>query len=121
MQHNKGVAILLVALLLVAGSGTVFASESLTRGAASLVLPGWGQYLNGELDTKNGKIKTGAMIIIEVAAIVTTAVVGGVSGSPAVWVGLGLLIANHVWSATDAYVNASAGVEVSMQEYTSER
>ncbi|PIQ85520.1 MAG: hypothetical protein COV74_08495 [Candidatus Omnitrophica bacterium CG11_big_fil_rev_8_21_14_0_20_45_26] len=90
--------------------------ESLTRGAASLLVPGLGQYINGELETRGGKVKTGAMIVIEAGAIVTTAVVGGIAGYPQIWTGLGIFILNHIWSATDAYVNAPAGPEVSLKE-----
>lgn len=95
--------------------------NSLTRGAASLIVPGWGQYLNGELETTGGKIKTGVMILTEIAAIITTSVVGGVTGYPQIWVGIGLFIFNHVWSATDAYLNAPAGPEVALKESAARR
>ena len=96
--------------------------QSLTRGAASLLIPGLGQYINGELETKNGKLKTGVMVLLEVGAIVTTAVVGGVVGYPQIWTGIGIFIFNHIWSAADAYHSAPAGPEISLKgERTSER
>lgn len=118
---KKSIAVLALAVLVITSSGaTAYAegNESLTHGAASLLVPGWGQYINGELDTKSGKIKTGAMILIEVGAIVTTAVVGGVVGYPVIWVGIGLFIFNHVWSATDAFMSAPAGPGVALTEPT---
>ena len=112
--------ILLVSVFILGISGPALAAgeESLTRGAASLLIPGLGQYINGELETSNGRLKTGAMILLEIGAIVTTAVVGGVSGYPQIWAGIGIFIFNHVWSATDAYMKAPAGPEVSLKEKT---
>lgn len=92
-------------------------NSALKPGASSLLIPGWGQYQNGEFDTKGGRIKSWTMILVEVGAIVTTAVVGGTVGAPVVWVGIGLLIANHVWSSFDAFLNAPTepGVAMSAQ------
>lgn len=117
---KRSIAILAIAALVMTSSSAAYAEaeKSLTHGAASLLVPGWGQYINGELDTEAGKIKTGAMILIEVGAIVTTAVVGGVVGYPVIWVGIGLFIFNHVWSATDAFMNAPAGPGVALTEPT---
>ena len=91
--------------------------KSLTRGAASLVLPGWGQYLNKEMDTKAGKIKTGAMIVVEIGGILTIILLATLvtPAYPVIWVGIGILMFNHIWSATDAYVKAPAGPEVAMK------
>jgi hypothetical protein len=120
-MSKKFIAVLLLATFMVAASGVAYAADtdkgekSLTRGAASLVLPGWGQYLNGEMETKSGKIKTGAMIILEIGGIVTTILVGILVGVPAVWAGIGILIFNHVWSAADAYAKAPTGPEVAMK------
>lgn len=119
-MNRKMISFLVLTVFLFSASGVAHAAnESLTRGAASLIIPGVGQYLNGELDCKSGKIKTGAMILIEIGAIVTTAVVGGVCGYPQIWAGLGVLILNHVWSGTDAYLKAPAGPETSLKEKTS--
>ena len=90
--------------------------KNLTRGAASLLVPGLGQYINGELDTHTGKVKTSVMILLEVGAIITTSIVGGVVGYPQVWAGIGIFLFNHLWSATDAYLRAPAGPEVSFKE-----
>jgi len=82
------------------------ASSGLKEGVSSLLIPGWGQYQNGEFQTRSGKIKSGTMIAIEIAAIATTAAVGGVAGYPSIWAGIGLFILNHVWSSMDAFMNA---------------
>lgn len=100
---------LIVAVLLSVVHPSPVMAQSATgvkQGASSLLIPGWGQYQNGEFDTRSGRIKSGVMIAAEIAAIITTAVVGGVAGYPAVWAGIGLFIANHVWSGIDAFVNA---------------
>ncbi len=118
---KKVIAMLALVALMVSASGLAYAAEtdrgekSLTRGAASLVLPGWGQYLNGEMENKNGKLKTGAMIVIEIGGILTTILLGTLVGYPVIWVGIGILMFNHIWSATDAYVKAPAGPEVAMK------
>ncbi|HNX69278.1 MAG TPA: hypothetical protein PLL75_01285 [Candidatus Omnitrophota bacterium] len=113
--------LLVLTTLLVSVSGVAYAAEadkgekSLTRGAASLVLPGWGQYLNGEMETKGGKVKTGVMVLIEVGGIVTTILLGTLVGYPVIWVGIGILMFNHIWSAADAYAKAPTGPEVAMK------
>ena len=118
---KKLIAVMLLATFMVASSGVAYAAEkdtgekSLTRGAASLVLPGWGQYLNGEMESKGGKIKTGAMIVLEIGGIVTTILLGTLVGYPVIWVGIGILMFNHIWSATDAYAKAPTGPEVAMK------
>ena len=60
--------------------------------------------MNGELGSKKTKVMAG----VEVAAITTIAVLGTVVGGPIVWVGVGPLLVNHVWSATDAYKGAQS-------------
>ena len=120
---KKIVAVVLVALFAFSVSGVSYAAEatqdkgetSLTRGAASLLVPGWGQYLNNEMENKTGKLKTGAMIVIEIGGIVTTILLGTLVGYPVIWVGIGILMFNHIWSATDAYVKAPEGPEVAMK------
>ncbi len=120
-MFKKLLAMLVLTTLLVSVSGVAYASEgdkgekSLTRGAASLLVPGWGQYLNGEMESKGGKIKTGAMIILEIGGIVTTILLGTLVGYPVIWVGIGILMFNHIWSATDAYAKAPSGPEVAMK------
>lgn len=120
-MSKKFVAVLLLTTFLVAASGIAYAAESergersLTRGAASLVLPGWGQYLNGDIENKSGKIKTGVMVLLEIGGIVTTILLGTLVGYPVIWVGIGILMFNHIWSATDAYLKAPEGPEVAMK------
>ena len=117
---KKIVSLVIVAAMFMAVTGMAYAGEksedkSLTRGAASLVLPGWGQYLNNEMDTKSGKIKTGAMIVLEIGGIVTTILLGTLVGYPVIWVGIGILMFNHIWSASDAYLKVPVGPEVAMK------
>jgi hypothetical protein len=125
-MFKKIISMTVVVAVLMAVSGTAYAGDSnadksLTRGAASLVLPGWGQYLNNELDTKSGKIKTGTMIVLEIGGIVTTILLGTLVGYPVIWVGIGILMFNHLWSATDAYFKVPVGPEVGMKGETLER
>jgi hypothetical protein len=97
----------LVAFMLHSSAGFA-AAPGVKEGAASLLIPGWGQYMNGDFDSSSGRMKVGGMAALELAAIITTAVVGGVAGYPQVWVGIGLFIANHVWSGLDAFINAKS-------------
>jgi len=107
--------VLSVTTLGYADEGKTSEDKSLTRGAASLLLPGWGQYLNNEMENKSGKLKTGAMIVLEIGGIVTTILVGTLVGYPQIWIGIGILVFNHIWSASDAYMKAPAGPEVAMK------
>jgi hypothetical protein len=116
-MFKKVISMTVAVAVFMAVSGVAYAEEknadkSLTRGAASLVLPGWGQYLNNEMDSKSGKIKTGAMIVLEIGGIVTTILLGTLVGYPVIWVGIGILMFNHIWSAADAYAKAPSGPEV---------
>ena len=79
---------------------------------ASLLLPTTGQAMNGQL----GSTKTKIMGAIEVAAITTTIILGFVVGGPVVWCGVGPLIANHAWSAADAYKSAQKKPDPYVQE-----
>lgn len=122
-MFKKIISMTVVMAMLMAVSGVAYAADesnsdkSLTHGAASLVLPGWGQYLNNEMDTQGGKFKTGAMIVIEVGGILTTILLATLvtPAYPVIWVGIGILMFNHIWSATDAYVKAPTGPEVAMK------
>jgi hypothetical protein len=126
---RKLVAVMLLFTVMAFSSGVAHAADhdqdhgkrSLTRGAASLLVPGWGQYLNDEMDTKGGKWKTGAMIVLEVGGIVTTILLGTLVGYPVIWVGIGILMFNHIWSAADAYAKAPVGPEVAMTGDSYER
>ena len=119
-MYRKIVSLMIVAAMFMAVTGVSYAEEkgadkSLTRGAASLLLPGWGQYLNNEMDSKSGKLKTGAMIVIEIGGIVTTILLGTLVGYPQIWIGIGILMFNHLWSASDAYLKVPVGPEVAMK------
>jgi hypothetical protein len=82
-------------------SAPAFAAGAKEFGA-SLLLPTTGQAMNGQI----GSTKTKIMAGIEVASITTIVLLGTLVGGGVVWAGLGPLIANHAWSATDAYRSA---------------
>jgi len=69
---------------------------------ASLLLPTTGQAMNGEI----GATKTKIMAGIEVAAVTTTILLATLTTGGVFWAGLGPLIANHAWSAADAFKTA---------------
>jgi hypothetical protein len=69
---------------------------------ASLLLPTTGQAMNGEI----GATKTKIMAGIEVAAVTTTILLATLTSGGLFWVGLGPLLANHAWSAADAFKTA---------------
>lgn len=69
---------------------------------ASLLLPTTGQAMNGEI----GATKTKIMAGIEVAAVTTTILLATLTTGGIFWAGLGPLIANHAWSAADAFKTA---------------
>lgn len=79
----------------------VFA-QGFREAGASLLLPTTGQALNGEIRSRKTKI----MGAIEVASVTTAIVLGTTVSGGLVWIGLGPMIANRAWSATDAYVVA---------------
>ena len=91
-------------------------ATGIKEGAASLLLPTTGQAMNDQL----GSTKTKVMGGIEVAAVTTVTILGVAVGGPVVWVGLGPLLANHVWSATDAYKNAQYQKDPVVQEQMTE-
>lgn len=113
---NKIALFLMVALMFsgVTAAPAHAADSGVSQGVKSLLIPGWGQYDNGEFNTRSGKMKVGAMAALEIAAIITTGVVGGVVGAPQVWIGIGLFIANHTWSALDAFINATKEPSVNL-------
>jgi hypothetical protein len=85
-------------------SPTAFALGGKELGA-SLLLPTTGQAMNGEI----GATKTKIMAGIEVAAVTTTILLATLTTGGLFWVGLGPLIANHAWSAADAFKTARSG------------
>ena len=80
---------------------SVFA-EGMKELGASLLLPTTGQALNGEI----GATKTKIMAGVEVAAVTTTILLATLVGGGVIWAGLGPLLANHAWSAADAFKTA---------------
>ena len=96
----------LIAFLMIFASLTTsaFATGGKAFGA-SLLLPTTGQAMNGEI----GATKTKIMAGIEVAAVTATILLATLTSGGLFWVGLGPLIANHAWSAADAYKTARSG------------
>lgn len=72
---------------------------------ASLLLPTTGQAMNGEI----GATKTKIMAGVEVAAVTATILLATLTTGGLFWVGLGPLLANHAWSAADAFKTARSG------------
>ena len=112
---KKILTVVLAVGLLFGSVNIAFAGSPAKNGTASLLVPGLGQYLNKDHETKAGRVKMAIMGAAEVGGIITTAVVGGTAGYPAIWVGIGILVGNHLWSAGDAFVNAKESPSVSMQ------
>ena len=95
-------SLMIVALMVVAFLAPSAFAIGAKEAGASLLLPTTGQAMNGQL----GNSKTKIMGALEVGLVTGTAILGGVVGGPVVWATAGPLIANHLWSATDAYRNA---------------
>lgn len=100
-MKTKLTAIAMILLVAFALTPNLYA-EGFREAGSSLLLPTTGQAMNGQLSDRKTKIMAG----VEVAAITTVTVIGFAAGGPAVWFGAAPLLANHVWSATDAYKNA---------------
>ncbi len=99
---KKKLSILIAFLMIFASlSPAAFAVGGKEFGA-SLLLPTTGQAMNNEI----GATKTKIMAGIEVAAVTTTILLATLTSGGLFWVGLGPLIANHAWSATDAFKTA---------------
>jgi hypothetical protein len=92
------IAFLMIFALL---SPSAFATGGKEFGA-SLLLPTTGQALNGEI----GATKTKIMAGIEVAAVTATILLATLTSGGLFWIGLAPLIANHAWSASDAFKTA---------------
>lgn len=99
---KKLLALAVMALMMMPAAAPQAHASAAKAAGASLFLPTTGQAMNGQI----GSTKTKLMAVAEVGLVTTTAILGGVVGGPIIWVALGPLIANHAWSATDAYVNA---------------
>lgn len=101
-MKSKTVCLIIAVLMLFTLQTPLAFAVGAKEAGASLLLPTTGQAMNGEL----GNTKTKIMAGLEVGLITGTAILGGVVGGPVVWATLGPLIANHIWSATDAYRGA---------------
>lgn len=101
-MRSKGLSVLLAVLMIAGMQAPSAMAIGAKEAGASLLLPTTGQAMNDELGTTKARVMAG----VEVAAITTVAILGGVVGGGVVWAGLGPLIANHLWSATDAYKSA---------------
>lgn len=102
---KKRLSYLVVFLMIVTSfSTTAFAVGGKELGA-SLLLPTTGQAMNGEI----GATKTKIMAGIEVAAVTSTILLATLTSGGLFWVGLGPLLANHAWSAADAFKIARNG------------
>ena len=111
-MKNKTLSIVITLFVIFAFSIPVASAEGGREATASLFLPTTGQAMNGQL----GDTKTKVMAGVEVAAVTTIAILGGVVGGGVIWAGLGPLIANHVWSSTDAYRSAQGKDDPALQQ-----
>ncbi|HTL46725.1 MAG TPA: hypothetical protein VL688_01545 [Verrucomicrobiae bacterium] len=101
-MKSKALSGLIVVLMLLSVQAPSALAVGAKEAGASLLLPTTGQALNGEFGTTKSKIMAG----VEVASITTIAVLGTAVGGGVVWAGLGPLLANHLYSAADAYKGA---------------
>ena len=115
---KKLTSILIAAFMIFTIAQTPSYAIGAKEAGASLLLPTTGQAMNDQL----GSTKTKVMAGVEVAALTTVAILGGVVGGPVIWAGLGPLLANHAWSAADAYKGANdkqnqfAGQQIQMAQ-----
>lgn len=99
---RKIISCLTAFLLIFASMTTLAFAAGGKEFGASLLLPTTGQAMNGEI----GATKTKIMAGIEVAAVTTTILLATLTTGGIFWAGLGPLIANHAWSAADAFKTA---------------
>lgn len=111
-MKSKLLAVCVVFLMVFALASPLGFAIGAKEAGASLLLPPTGQAMNNDL----GSTKTKIMAGVEVAAITTVAILGGVVGGGVIWAGLGPLIANHVWSAVDAYRGAQYKQDPAIQQ-----
>jgi len=111
-MKRKVLSVALAILMLFAFQAPSVFAVGAKEAGASLLLPTTGQAMNGQL----GSTKTKLMAGLEVGLITTVAILGGVVGGGVVWAGLGPLIANHIWSATDAYRNSQHKADPKYQQ-----
>ncbi|MBN1688979.1 MAG: hypothetical protein JW893_07750 [Candidatus Omnitrophica bacterium] len=101
-MKTKALSLVMAFFMLFAFTTPSVYAYGLKEASASMLLPTTGQAMNDELGSGKTKIMAG----VEVAAITTVAILGGLVGGGIVWAGLGPLIANHAWSSVDAYQSA---------------
>ncbi len=106
-MRSKALALSLATLMIFAFSAPQAQAVGMKEASASFLLPTTGQAMNNQLASS----KTKFMAAAEVGLITTVAILGGVVGGPIIWAGLGPLIANHAWSAVDAYQGAQHKVD----------
>ena len=90
----------------VAAPQSYASSYNARAGTRSLLIPGWGQYDNGDFQNRQGKTKSSLMAFVELGGIISTVLVTTLVGFPQAWIGLGILIGNHLWSALDAFTHS---------------
>lgn len=98
----KLAASLLVLVMMTSVQPQTALAQGFREAGASLLLPTTGQALNGEIRSR----KTKVMGAIEVASVTTAVILGTTVSGGLVWIGLGPMLANRAWSASDAYVVA---------------
>ncbi|MBU9888260.1 MAG: hypothetical protein KTQ49_00130 [Candidatus Omnitrophica bacterium] len=104
---RKPLASLLAFLLIFAFTTSPAIAAGAKEFGASLLLPTTGQAMNGQI----GATKTKIMAGIEVAAVTTTILLATLTTGGIFWAGLGPLLANHAWSAADAFKTARSSQE----------
>lgn len=111
-MKTKLVVVLMVIAIIFAFSSPSAMATGGREAAASFFLPTTGQAMNGQLGTSKSKIMAG----IEVASVTTIAILGLAAGGGVLWAGIGPLLANHTWSAVDAYKNAGSKQDPVIQQ-----
>lgn len=109
---KKGLSLFIAMMMIFAFAAPATYAIGAKEAGASLLLPTTGQAMNGEISARKTKVMAG----VEVAALTTVAVLGTAVGGGVVWAGLGPLIANHLWSATDAYKGAQKQYDPAYQQ-----
>ncbi len=113
-MKSKGIAVLMVFMIMFAFAAPSGFAIGAKQGTASLLLPTTGQAMNNQLGTTKSKVMAG----VEVAGVTTLAILGGTVGGPVIWAALGPLIANHIWSSVDAYQSAQQTNPMIQQQMT---
>jgi len=101
-MKNKILSLFLIMQVALLFPSAHLRAAGIKEGVSSLVLPTTGQRMNGEGSSAKTKLMGG----VEAIGITTVAILAIASGGGAVWAGIGPLIANHVWSGSDAYATA---------------